>query len=233
MRAVRFRVEGVLNSFKMPFFKKYHKSFFAPPKTSILGMLTNILGKHEEFYYQLFDKNIFVSVVIENIDGFAKDLWKYKNLADRNGSIIRRDKLFKAKYTIYIYTEDENLLLNFEHALKFPKAVPSFGLDDELINILDVRTVYLEQNLTSVIDSVFMQTDFINSFFDVIEEDSQNEILLNFGEVNLKFEVQFDENKKYKNRIAKNTTNQIEYVGCKVKIYGNSWTDGKYRIQLY
>jgi len=195
MRAVRFRVEGVLNSFKMPFFKKYHKSFFAPPKTSILGMLTNILGKHEEFYYQLFDKNIFVSV--------------------------------------YIYMEDENLLLNFEHALKFPKAVPSFGLDDELINILDVKTVYLEQNLTSVIDSFFMQTDFINSFFDVIEEDSQNEILLNFGEVNLKFEVQFDENKKYKNRVAKNTTNQIEYVGCKVKIYGNSWTDGKYRIQLY
>ena len=89
MKAIRFRVEGVFNSFRIPLFKKYHKSFLAPPKTVILGMVSNVMGKSEEFYYNLLNSDIFVSVVIENIGGKTKDLWRYR---DKGTSIIRRDK---------------------------------------------------------------------------------------------------------------------------------------------
>ena len=42
MKAIRFEVEGLLNSFRIPFFRTYHKTFLAPPKTTVIGLLCPI-----------------------------------------------------------------------------------------------------------------------------------------------------------------------------------------------
>lgn len=225
-KAIRFRVEGVLNSFRIPVFKKYHKTFLAPPKTVILGMVSNIMGESEEFYYNLLNSDIYVSVVIKNIEGKAKDLWRYR---DKGNSIIRRDKLFKSEYMIFIHSQDLELLDKIETSLKFPKAIPSLGLDDELINILDVESVELSKNETSEIDSIFMQNE--DKFF--ITLNPKTNMVVNSGEVPLVFEVEFDKNGKRLNRKALKTTNQMEYLGCKIEVDGESWSDGQDRIKLY
>ena len=105
MKVIRFGVEGVLNSFRVPFFRTYHKSFLAPPKTTIIGMLCNISLKPQKEFFEILENNLIeVSVVIEDIKGKSKDLWSYKTLDKKNRgkSIIRRDKLFRAKYAIYL-----------------------------------------------------------------------------------------------------------------------------------
>jgi CRISPR-associated protein Cas5 subtype I-B len=226
VKAVRFRVEGVLNSFRIPLFKKYHKTFLAPPKTVVLGMVSNIMGESEEFYYNLLNSDISVSVVIEDIDGKTKDLWRYRT--DKGTSIIRRDRLFKPQYIIYIHSEDLELLNKIENSLRFPKSIPSLGLDDELVNIADIKTVELVQNGSKEIDSIFMES---GEKFNIAVGDGY--MIANSGEVPLSFKVEFDKKGNRKNREALNRVNQMEYLGCKVEIDGDSWSDGKYRIQLY
>ena len=52
MNVIRFKTEGILNSFRVPLFKTYHRTFLAPTKTNIIGMITNIMGKSERWYYE-------------------------------------------------------------------------------------------------------------------------------------------------------------------------------------
>ena len=85
MRVIRFGVEGLMNSFRIPFFRTYHKSFLAPPKTTIIGMLCNIsLKSQKEFFEILESEMIELSVVINSIEGRGKDLWSYKTIDKKN-----------------------------------------------------------------------------------------------------------------------------------------------------
>ncbi|CZE47552.1 CRISPR-associated protein Cas5 [Campylobacter geochelonis] len=141
MKILKFRASGVLNSYRISFFRKYHKTFLAPPKTAIIGMLCNIsLKSNKEFYELLSSDLVSIGVVIENIDGLTKDLWKYKSLNGKNrgSSVVRREKLFHATYQIYIKTEKEKLFYEFLNALKHPLNTPSLGMDDEMVKISDV-----------------------------------------------------------------------------------------------
>ena len=97
MEAIRFEVEGLLNSFRVPFFRTYHKTFLAPPKTTVIGLLCNIALKSQKEFFEILDQELIdVSVVIDEIGGRTKDLWSYKTLEKGNmgKSVIRRDKLF-------------------------------------------------------------------------------------------------------------------------------------------
>lgn len=81
MKVIRFEIQGLINSYRIPFFRTYHKSFLAPPKTTIIGMLCNISLKSQKEFFEILDKEVFeVSVVINEIKGRAKDLWSYKTL---------------------------------------------------------------------------------------------------------------------------------------------------------
>ena len=56
MDAVRFIVEGLINSFRIPQTSVHQLTYLAPTKTQVVGMLTNIMGKNERDYYTLLDK---------------------------------------------------------------------------------------------------------------------------------------------------------------------------------
>lgn len=138
MEAIRFEVEGLLNSFRVPFFRTYHKTFLAPPKTTIIGLLCNIALKSQKEFFEILNQELIdVSVIIDEINGKTKDLWSYKTLEKGNmgKSVIRRDKLFLSKYTIYLSIKNKTLFDEIYSALKNPKNTPALGLDDELIII--------------------------------------------------------------------------------------------------
>ena len=158
MRVIRFGVEGLINSFRIPFFRTYHKSFLAPPKTTIIGMVCNISLKSQKEFFEILEKDkIEVSVIINSIQGKSKDLWSYKTIDKKNRgkSVIRRDKLFIPNYTIYLKIEDEELYKEILEALRYPKNIPSLGLDDELIKIDNVAEIDLELSNSNKIESVF------------------------------------------------------------------------------
>lgn len=246
MDAIRFKVEGILNSFRVPFFRTYQKSFLAPPKTTVMGMIANIMRKPENWYYDALRNDYFdVSVVIDNIGGRGKDLWSYKTLENKSGmhgrSIIRRDKLYRPRYTIYLVLNKESLSkhnINYDEmkddileALKYPSSIPSLGLDDEIIRIYDISEVALKVNNTGAIDSIFMDKNY--KYTAKIKEKSLEIELPTSNIVPLSYAVGL-ENGQRTSRKDEDQYKQVEYINCEVYIEGvESYTDGINRMVFY
>lgn len=222
MKVIRFELEGLLNSFRIPFFRTYHKTFLAPPKTTIIGMLCNISLKPQKEFFEILDNELIdVSVIIDGIGGKTKDLWSYKTLekGNRGKSVIRRDKLFLSKYTIYIYIEEQVLFDEVFASLKNPKNIPSLGLDDELVIIKNVKDIgeIIKPNDTDRINSVFLNKGYSYKAF--IKEQNKSIELPTPNLIPIKF-IAFD---KKGNRISKEVTEeypQVEYINCNMQIEG-------------
>lgn len=218
MKILKFTVNGIFNSFRIPFFRNYHKTFLAPPKTTIVGMLCNISLKSNKEFYEILSKDIVqVAVIISKIDGLIKDLWKYKTLNTKNmgSSILNREKLFNAKYQIYLKTNDEKLFNEFLNNLKNPLNTPSLGMDDEMIKIFDVEEV---QNLnfknSKNIHSIFANID--NPFTAEVKDYLALKMPTNY-KVATKFEA-FDKkgDRKPKEILKEGEVNLYEFYGCDV-----------------
>lgn len=222
MKVIRFELEGLLNSFRIPFFRTYHKTFLAPPKTTVIGMLCNISLKPQKDFFEILDKELIdVSVVIDEISGKTKDLWSYKTLEKGNmgKSVIRRDKLFLSKYTIYVCIKEQILFDEIFESLKNPKNTPSLGLDDELVIIKNVEDIseIIKPNDTDRINSVFLNKGYTYKAF--IKEQNKPIELPTPNLIPIKF-IAFD---KKGNRISKEVKEeypQVEYINCDMKIDG-------------
>jgi len=217
MRVIRFEIEGLMNSFRIPFFRTYHKSFLAPPKTTIIGMLCNIsLKSQKEFFEILESDRIEVSVVINSIEGRGKDLWSYKTIDKKNRgkSVIRRDKLFIPNYTIYLQIEEEELYQEILGNLKTPKNIPSLGLDDELIIIRDVQEIELDNIQSNKINSIFLDKGisykaFIKEFSSTMELPISNITPTKF--------IGFDKKGKRISREISEEFRQVEFINCEIE----------------
>jgi len=236
MNVIRFKAEGILNSFRVPLFKTYHRTFLAPTKTNIIGMITNIMGKSERWYYETLNENqIKVSVVINNIEGKTKDLWAYKVYRDKNDgrSIIRRDRLYKAIYTIYLLIDSEELFKEILIALKFPTSIPSLGLDDELVKISEIEDkIQISENKSGYINSVFIDKGYS---YDVMIEDQDKFVEFPIAnETPLSFKVEISDKGFRKSRQAMDSFKQVEYLNCKIELKNViSYTDGINRMVFY
>ncbi len=234
MRAIRFEIEGVLNSFRVPFFKNYHKSFLAPPKTTVIGMLCNISLKSQKEFYEILNRDLIeVSVVIEDIKGRAKDLWSYKIFEKKNRgkSIVRRDKLFTPKYSIYLKISDDVLFDEIFQNLKSPKNIPSLGLDDEIVVIKNIEVIELVENDSKRVDSVFLND---TKEYKVFIKDTSKAVELPTSYLTpIKFEA-FKNNKRVSKTKVKELF-QVEAINCEIEIECESFLDKKYnkRIVFY
>jgi CRISPR-associated protein Cas5t len=237
MKVIRFRVEGYFNSFRVPFFRTYHKTFLAPPKTTIVGMLCNISLKSEKEFFEILDKELIeVSVIIDEIVGKSKDLWSYKtkDKKNRGKSVIRRDKLFMPSYTIYLAIKDEKLYQEILDGLKSPKNTPSLGLDDELVLIKDVAEIEINSNKTDRIDSLFLNKlgnyrGYVKDITKVIELPIANVTPTKF--------VGYDKKGKQISREVKEEFLQVEFINCEIEFEESvkSFVDNelKHRLVFY
>ena len=237
MRVIRFGVEGLMNSFRIPFFRTYHKSFLAPPKATVIGMLCNIsLKSQKEFFEILESEKIELSVVINSIEGRGKDLWSYKTIDKKNRgkSVIRRDKLFVPNYTIYLKIEDESLYQEILENLKKPKNIPSLGLDDELIMICDVEEIELGHNESHRIDSLFLDKGIAYKAF--VKEISKTMELPMANVTATKFKG-FDKEGKRISREVTEEFRQVEFINCEIEFQDEvkSFVDNEFnnRLVLY
>jgi len=226
MKAVRFEIEGVLNSFRIPFFKNYHKTFLAPPKSTIIGLLCNISKKNYKEFLEILNNNLIkVSVVIENIEGKAKDLWSFKTFDKKNRgkSIVRRDKLFKPYYIVYLDIKNNDLKKDIFESLKMPKSIPSLGLDDELVLIKNVKEIDLIENSVNRIDSVFLSDETDYKIF--IKDLDKGVELPTFYEVPVKLKVN-------KTKEIVESKKQIEFLNCEIEIETESFFDMEKNLKV-
>ncbi len=231
MKVIRFEIEGFLNSFRIPFFRTYHKTFLAPPKTTIIGLLCNISLKSQKEFFEILDKELIdISIVIDTIEGKAKDLWSYKTLKKdkiRGKSVIRRDKLYLPRYIVYLKIEEKVLYNEILSSLKKPQNIPSLGLDDELVVIKNITEIELGKNTTNRINSVFLDKNlppykaFVKDITEIIELPVSNLTPIKF--------VAFDKKGK---RISKESIlefHQVEYRNCQIEFQDNikTFTDAE------
>ncbi len=220
MKVIRFELEGLLNSYRVPFFRTYHKSFLAPPKTTIIGMLCNISLKSQNIFFDILNRNeIKVSVVINDIRGQTKDLWSYKTLKKVNmgKSIIRRDRLFRAYYTIYLNIENKKLHEEILVNLKNPKNIPSLGLDDELVHIRNVKEITLCDDSSNKIDSIFLSKK--HQRYKIFVKDIDRKVELPTSNlVSTKYKAYDDKGERIsKESIKSYEYNQVEFINCQIE----------------
>jgi len=237
MRVIRFGVEGLINSFRIPFFRTYHKSFLAPPKTTVIGMLCNISLKSQKKFFEILEQDMIkLSVVINTIEGRGKDLWSYKTIDKKNRgkSVIRRDKLFIPKYTIYLKIEDNSLYQEILESLKKPKNIPSLGLDDELITINDVEEIDLIDNDSNRIDSIFLDKGITYKAF---AKEVNSTIELPMTNITTTKFIGFDKKERRIPREVTEDFRQIEFINCEIEFQNKikSFVDSQlgHRLVLY
>lgn len=155
MKVVRFTLEGSMNSFRIPQTSAYQLTYLAPTKTQVVGMLISIMGKDENDYYNLLRK-LQVGIIPQRIDSLFTDYWTFRKLkpSNRGRAVLRREKLYKTIYTIYVAAEDP-LISEILNSLKTPKRIPSLGLDDELALIKNVKEIKMEKEDKKVVHSIF------------------------------------------------------------------------------
>lgn len=171
MEVIRFIAEGVVNSFRRIETATYQNTELTPKKTHIAGMITNILGKGEKFYYDDLLPQIKIGVVPLNLENIFVDLWQYKKwkTANQGRAIVKREKLYHAKYKIYIWVP-EGYKKDILEALKRPKRSPSLGMDDELIIIKDISEVNInkvEKDKKRRIHSIFPENWVFKYIFSI------------------------------------------------------------------
>nr|WP_148217897.1 CRISPR-associated protein Cas5 [Methanothermus fervidus] len=149
MEAVRFIVEGLINSFRMPQTSIYQLTCLAPTKTQVVGMLTNIMGKNERDYYALLDK-VQVGIIPVYINSIFNDAWTFKKWksAGAGRDILQHEKIYRGKYLIYVSAEDSHLLEKMMEFLMYPSRVPSLGMDDEMVIIREPKKLPWNQRMT-------------------------------------------------------------------------------------
>ncbi len=219
MQAIRFEIEGLLNSFRVPFFRTYHKTFLAPPKTTVIGLLCNISLKSQKEFFEILNQELIdVSVVINEIGGRTKDLWSYKTLEKGNmgKSVIRRDKLFLSKYTVYLSIKNKTLFDEIYSALMSPKNTPALGLDDELIVIKNATILdALVPNSTKRINSVFLNKAYSYKAF--IKDITQPLELPTPNLTPIKFNA-FDKKGMRVSKEIKEEYPQVEFINCEIEL---------------
>lgn len=219
MKVIRFEIQGLVNSYRIPFFRTYHKSFLAPPKTTLIGMLCNISLKSQKEFFEILEKELLdISIIINDIKGKAKDLWSYKTLEKKNRgkSVVRRDKLFLPNYTIYLKINDDEIYKELLENLNNPKNTPSLGMDDELIEIKNIKELVLNTSNSKKINSVFLHKKVDYKAF--IKDINKSVEFPTLNMTPTKF-IGFDKKNK---RISKEPKddfkfNQVEYLNCEIE----------------
>jgi len=156
MKAIRFEVEGFVNSFRIPQTAVYQSTGLVPTKTNIVGMLANISAKFENDYYRML-KETRIGIVPLDIHSHFVDLWCFKKFKKGNQgrAVLKREKLYLSKYRVYVVADNggyEELL----DCLKHPKRIPSLGMDDELVNIKKVESIDMVKIESKEVHSVFI-----------------------------------------------------------------------------
>jgi len=165
---------GCLNSFRQPDFHTYHKTLSIPPKTTIAGMLGSALGISPiEVNDEWLEKERFKVGIIAKANGKANDLWQIRKFENKRikayekgnaetpyyTAVIVRELLYQMQFSLYFYFENlEDYDLVFE-ALQNPSWALSFGREDELFKVLDLKKVELEETKNNFYSNTILPYD--------------------------------------------------------------------------
>lgn len=171
-----FNISGDYAMFKKPWANNQHQSYYIPPKTTIVGMISGILGfKKNEYIDKLPFESIFIGVMVlkkptreligynfmhgKNLRSRLKKLSNpYRNPTSKGSlSPTRIEYLKNVSYKLFIYIKDEGIMgklkkLLFNNKCHFP---PFLGQANLFAEISEVFTgEFVETNNIEYIETV-------------------------------------------------------------------------------
>jgi len=224
MKAIKFDLAGFINSFRVSNYRTYHKTFLAPPKTTILGLVSNAMGLSELEHYKFLEKELEMSAIIKNIQGEIRTVWNFKNLkgSNRGRGQVYRERLYKSEYQIFLKVDDKRLLKKIKTGLTSPARFLSLGQSDELVKVKNVENIDLIKQEIDTIDSIF--PNFDNVEYNSHITSSEEEVMPpREYKVHSSFEVEINSDSRNV-RKPKDYVNLVEFYNCSLefpqKIYG-------------
>lgn len=153
LRAIKLKLIGCTNSFRIPEYHTYHKTLIFPPKTTVCGMIGAAMGYSPQEVNEKILPQLKVAILIDAIEGEVKDLWKIKKVTNYSkgdekmedcvivgnksyyGAVLLRELLYQPQYTIYLTSEKTDLLNEIFASLQNPQWALSLGREDELVKL--------------------------------------------------------------------------------------------------
>jgi len=134
MKGISFVVKGDLACFRNPATLSFFETFLCPQRTTILGLIGASLGYSEEDTYEVLAKKLKVGIEILEINGFAREITKLRNLKgkEEERTPTMRNLLVRPKYRIYLGLEENELFQKISRAIKEPKFPLYLGGSDFL-----------------------------------------------------------------------------------------------------
>jgi CRISPR-associated protein Cas5t len=163
LQAVRLSVHGNFNSFRIGSAIKYHRTYYVPTKTTLIGLLGSALGLEDNKLQNMFT-SMHTNAILDSYSGHATDLWlitKLKTQGRSESSPIMREILFEPHYSIYylIYQSINELDIDdIINAFEDPVFALSLGRSDEMIEVKEVIGVNLSSTSSNSNEYYFKHT---------------------------------------------------------------------------
>ena len=144
------------SSFRHPQTVNVHVTYPFPPPATLYGMLNAARGKPQD--WNADRSNWQISLIIESKGKFLETFSKIFKPA-REGdalfdkTILMRQKLVKAHYTVYLKTEEE-LLVEAQQALCTPHWPLYLGESDDVVDVITPRIVECQPTEVQQIHSI-------------------------------------------------------------------------------
>lgn len=171
MKVIKFSVQGLLNSFRIPDFQTYQKTLMFPPKTTVCGMIGAALDWSPQEVNEKIIPEIEIAICIKNLIGPVRDLWKIQKIIQKAdltkpgavvidnhtyyGAVMIRELLSQPHYIIYLKSRNQQLLELIFEKLQNPAWALSLGHDDELVLLKNLQWIeIIESQITEFCDTV-------------------------------------------------------------------------------
>jgi len=146
MQALRLRIKGSFNSFRLAQEMRYQTTYFYPPKTTLIGLVGAALGFEDKKLEKVYDKT-FVGIILDRLDGQAKDLWRIvkPKRTEEEKTVVIREMLYNPVYWFYFSFVSKDDLEKLKEAFRDPFYPLTLGRSDELIFIDSLDVVDLRK----------------------------------------------------------------------------------------
>ena len=238
MQAVRLRVKGNFNSFRVEGGLKYHRTYHIPSKTTLIGLLGAAMGLEDVDLNPLFG-SVKTNAILTKFNGIASDLWlitKLKSHVKPESSPIIREMLFQPEYSLYYsIPEPSSIKLDYIfNAFYDPIYALTLGRSDEMIEILDIKKVTLQPISNAYFKNTilpFNYKDFFDGYENVTLLQGQSFSLPNVVNIPISFKI--ENNRRIRSPLEHLQITLVYDLGIKVKGREDGLTDGQRRLFLY
>ena len=149
-------------TYRVPEFQNFHKSYFLPPPTTLMGLAGAAMRMSPKETQEFFDSAEFAMGVYGTSQGQAKDLWKYRKLKSRGeviSAVLSKEILFFNNYYIVYGAQDSAMIKKIRTSFDHPGYALTLGSSDSLAKVRLISDFELAES--DMVENCLMEGNII------------------------------------------------------------------------